>query len=528
LAADEILKQNLKALIECGQTEIAQWLQTAPFSQRVESMQAKDGAAVLAVDGRLQDSQYFPKRQIQELLDETLVAYSKEHQAHLFGLGSPQLLLDALKRTGRLTVFESDPVVAKAALEILDLKEPISKGELRFLAPFSLAMGYSPSLSYLLITHSASQRRQEAAYVGFRRRLGGPKKLTLDETGKTRILIAPPFSGGSLSMGEFLARAALELGHASKLVSYSPALIAQASALKDSGAGSAQSIFKKAAEEVASLAVEFGAALILCLAQAPLDARAIESIAQRSGAMTAFWFVEDYKRFGYVKEVAPAYDLFFHIQGDLLNKSLIDWGVAKAWYLPLAADESVFFPQTAPADYRAVLSFLGAPYPNRRKLLVEIARFWKRLGKKPDDFKIFGIGKEFAPAELAPHLFEDGRRLTPQQCPLVYAGSRINLNIHSSESEGFNPQSAFVNPRTFEVAASGGFQIVDQRPLMEGLFSAEELCLVSEPSELSAAIEHALKEPRKAQAMAEASRARVLKEHLYAHRLSFIVKSASI
>jgi spore maturation protein CgeB len=520
---DENFTQNLKALKQSGQTETAQWLESEPLSQSVVSFQAQDGSIGLIVDGQTQDSRYAPQKQAKALVDKR----ADGSAVWLFGLGSPQTLTAALEKFGHLTAFEPNPAVARAALTVLNLQDPIAKGQLKILAPFSLPGIRSP-LSSILITHPASQRRETAAYHGLCRFLKGPKALTLDDCGCARILIVPPFSGGSLAMGGYLEKASLALGNPVRLITWPSSLAGLANDLKQSSAGSAQTIFRQAAEFVAEQALAFKAGLILCLAQAPLEASGVELISERTGAMTAFWFVEDYKRFGYAKEVAPAYDLFFHIQGGLLNESLKNWGVNRAWYLPLAADPNIFIPRSVPEAYRAVLSFLGALYPNRSKLLVEIAKFWKKIGGKTEDFKIFGPGFDLCPEEIKPHLFQRGRRVEPQECPLIYAGSQINLNIHSADGEGFDPTSAFVNPRTFEAAASEGFQIVDQRPLMEGLFSSGELCLVRDPLEMLAAIEQYLKEPDMRQTLAQAARKRVLKEHLYTHRLSFILECAAL
>ena len=57
----------------------------------------------------------------------------------------------------------------------------------------------------------------------------------------------------------------------------------------------------------------------------------------------------------------------------------------------------------------------------------------------------------------------------------VFNASRINLNIHSCNGEGLDPEADFVNPRTFELAACGAFQLVDERCLRPELFTDQEV-----------------------------------------------------
>jgi spore maturation protein CgeB len=524
----KIFSENLKALSENGQTELVQWLQSQDPAEGVTYFQSQDGSAVLVVQGQTQDSRFCTKREAKALVAKSLSPYTRGAQVWLFGFSSPQTVLAALEVCEYLTIYEPDPIVAKAALSLLNLQNHISNGQLRLLGPWALSKGETPPLAPLLIIHPASQRREKTAYLGLCRYLKGPKTLSLDSQGRARILIIPPFSGGSLAMGGYLYKAAQELEHQALLLTWPAQLAIQAQCLKETGSGSAQNIFSLAADFAAQTALDFKADLILCLAQAPLDAANVARVSECTGAVTAFWFVEDYQRFSYVKDVAPAYDMFFHIQGDLLGPVVKDWGLSKCWYLPLAADESVFFPQSVPQIYQSTLSFLGALYPNRRQLLAQVAQFWQQTGGKTEQFQIFGASLEFAPEPIKPHIFQGGRRIEPQECPLVYAGSQINLNIHSSDRDGFEPDSAFVNPRTFEVACAEGFQIVDKRPLMDGLFSGEELSQVAAPGELIPTISEYLKEPEKRRAIAKAARKRVLKEHLYTHRLSFILQMAAI
>jgi spore maturation protein CgeB len=139
----------------------------------------------------------------------------------------------------------------------------------------------------------------------------------------------------------------------------------------------------------------------------------------------------------------------------------------------------------------------------------------------PAGFKIFGSGWPRT-GRLSGHLFEGGRRVSPGECALIYTGGRVNLNLHSSlrDEAAFDDSGRFLNPRAFEIAAAGGLQITDPRPLLPPLFTpGRELAVAETPDDLPGLIEHYLARPEEAEAMGRAARARVLAEHTYQHRL---------
>jgi spore maturation protein CgeB len=328
-----------------------------------------------------------------------------------------------------------------------------------------------------------------------------------------------------------MAEAGRLLGLQSRLLSWDPATIAAAESFK-AGAEAAElkKLFKACAERTAEEAARLDPALVLVLAQAPLDLHGVELLRRMApSSPAAFWFVEDFRRFGYVADVAPAFDLFLHIQGPLMDSNLKRWGVSKAWYLPLAADAFVNRPiADVPRRFRAAVSFMGAGYPNRRAILSDFAVGWRRSGRDPADFKIFGSGWDSPPLSLAPHLFEGGRRTTSAECAEIYAGAAVSLNVHSGEGTDFDRLGAFVNPRTFEAAAAGSPQAVDRRELLAELFDDEELTIVDRPEDLLPATLELLEGPQEARRQAEAARARVLREHLYVHRLRFILERVGV
>ena len=111
-------------------------------------------------------------------------------------------------------------------------------------------------------------------------------------------------------------------------------------------------------------------------------------------------------------------------------------------------------------------------------------------------------------------------RIDTETCVRIFNASAVNLNLHSSLShEGVVPEGDFVNPRTFEIASCGAFQLTDKRSLLGELFEEGEVELFGNLDELRGKIEHFLARPEERSRIAELGRARVLNEHTYGKRM---------
>ncbi len=518
-----------------GQELFSAWLGQATFSSGVAMIQAESGHHVLVVDGQSQASRRNPLEEAHRWLEklDSQGVIGEAGPLTLFGLGNPYLVTAALsKYPGRqLWVFEPNPTVLLGALAISPKIFPDqASAPIQFLCPWHLAEDQGP-VSAALMVHPASQRREPASLAALKRYLN-PSRLGQLMGPKPRLMIVPPLSGGSWPVASSLAKAARQEGHELWFMDWSEELkgmeyLAHQRAGNESTSLIAE-IFRRTGSQAAEKAGMFQPDLIIALAQAPLDLAGLEAIRRSSAAHLAFWLVEDYRVFDYVGELLPAYDSVFHIQPGLIEPVLRNWGISKAYYLPLAADPDIFRPDLTPrAGFAAELSFMGAGYPNRRAILSDLAEnFWPRTGRPRDNFKIFGSGWAGVPAPLKDHLFAGGRRVNQEECAQIYAQGLVNLNLHSSFNQGpdFAPESRFVNPRTFEIAASGSLQIVDRRPLLPPLFQeGHEVVTAESPQSLPDLIDYYLGNYDEARAIGQAARRRVLAEHTYGHRLKFLL-----
>lgn len=341
-----------------------------------------------------------------------------------------------------------------------------------------------------------------------------------------RILLVLPLYGGSLPIGRYCASALRELGHMVETFE-APGFHGAFTALKTLRVGTDRldylenSFLQVVSQAVLAKAEAFAPDLVLAMAQAPLSRQALKRL-RRDGVPTAMWFVEDHEVFPYWKAFAPLYDLFAVIQKGDFPRKLAEAGQPNSLYLPLAADPAVHRPlELSPVErrkYGSELSFVGAGYPNRRLAFRQLASF---------DLRIWGSDWD-GESVLAPFLQRQGERIETDEVVKIFNATDINLNLHSSVRPGvLVGDGDFVNPRTFELAACGAFQLSDRRGLLPELFREGELALFSDMPGLLQAIEHYRAHPDERTAVAARGRARVLAEHTYVHRMRTLLERAA-
>ena len=353
------------------------------------------------------------------------------------------------------------------------------------------------------------------------------RRVAAQAGGQLRIAVVGPIYGGSLPITRYAVSALESLGHQVRWLDHSVHATSyhQLELLKNSQHRLAlQSKYAEMLSRVtmAQLA-EDPPDLVLSLAQAPLILPMLEHL-RRKRFLTAMWFVENYRHLTYWQQLAAGYDYWFVIQQEPCIAALKQAGAKEVRYLPMAADPSVHRPleltQAEREEYGSDVSFVGAGYVNRREI------FPRLLGHEWT-FKLWGNEWDGA-ADLTSVLQRNGARIDTDTCQKVFNASVVSLNLHSWAGTGLDPDGDFVNPRTFELAACGAFQLTDRRSLLPDLLTANEVATVSSPDELPGEITRWLREPEQRVAMAAQARQRVLAEHTYAHRMRDLLSQLGI
>lgn len=101
--------------------------------------------------------------------------------------------------------------------------------------------------------------------------------------------------------------------------------------------------------------------------------------------------------------------------------------------------------------------------------------------------------------------------------PGFYRSTRVNFNTTSMQMKGA------LNQRVFDVPASGGFLLTDYRAQLDSAFEVgREVVCYREPGEIGELVRHYLANSAARRAITLRARARIEKEHSYAHRMATI------
>ena len=129
------------------------------------------------------------------------------------------------------------------------------------------------------------------------------------------------------------------------------------------------------------------------------------------------------------------------------------------------------------------------------------------------------IGDDGWPAIL-PHATYDGFILYGPPIAEVYETSAINLNATSLQ------MATAINQRVFDVPAAGGFLLTDhQSDVAEHFELGKEVITFGSSDELIELTDYYLKHETKRHAIIRSAQARISQEHLYQHRLQFLIST---
>lgn len=328
-----------------------------------------------------------------------------------------------------------------------------------------------------------------------------------------------PIYGGSLPVMEYALEALHQLGHRVTAIDFS-SYLPMLHYIRTTNDEKATILLKEKTTKIIIETLEIMRPDVLFgIAQAPIF-RPVLRFCKRHNIVSVFWFVEDFRRFTYWKDIAGLYDFFFVIQKspftDIVRKLC-----PRSFYLPLAAEPSVHRPlnlsEKERREYGSSVSFVGAGYPNRVALFEKL---------ELEDFKIWGSDWNLSRnSGLHKFLQRNGARIDVKEYVKIFNASPVNLNLHSSLNPDEMGSGDFVNPRTFEIAACRAFQIVDYRTLLGELFEeGEEIIACRTIYEMKRAIRKALEDPEWRMDVARKGYRRVLREHTYLHRIKTLLE----
>lgn len=189
-----------------------------------------------------------------------------------------------------------------------------------------------------------------------------------------------------------------------------------------------------------------------------------------------------------------------------------------AWFLPLALDESVYFP--IPATEKSIdILFVGNLYDKRLALLKKVIEKFPAINIKiyGDYFsKLRNIGR---------YLFRKDKKyftnstVAPSELNKLYSQAKICLNIHHS-------QSVYgVNQRFFEIAGAGALQVCDSHGFISDNFEPSEILIYNTEDELYAIIEDVLNDYDKYTNNRADAFKKVREFHTFSNRAKYVLQT---
>lgn len=236
----------------------------------------------------------------------------------------------------------------------------------------------------------------------------------------------------------------------------------------------------------------------------PLDL--LRELKVRRGTTLVNWYPGDMRGLTMLRSAIGIYDHFFAAGTDLAAHLGAIEG-ARASFLPVAADPSVYRPMRARGPFRANVVFAGAATPRREQLLAELVEFglavwgpgWRKTGLR-----------DYCRGELP----------TTEDFVRAYAGATVGINIHQSIDPDPAHDSRACNQRLFELAAIGVAQVVDKRGDLPLHFEeGTEVLVFENPAELKGLVKRALHEDGYRERLHANARQRAMRDHTYMHRM---------
>ena len=249
----------------------------------------------------------------------------------------------------------------------------------------------------------------------------------------------------------------------------------------------------------------------------PMDIFSVEEFERLSiGRRFRIFFVDPLKNHPDVEEYLRFCDQVFSYDQDDAERFNVQ-------YLPLGYSPS-YEMQFDPQISKTIdVSFVGSLFKNRLEFLEPLAKFMKDHGKTLKVFSPAFKRKNFWKRPIFNKKFPNLAKciengfVDPKDAARIYSQSKICLNIHV-------PDASSPNPRTFEILATGSFQLIDERKYYSNLIPSKDLATFKSIEELINRVEYFLNHEEERIEIARNGYKKVVPEFRLANCLERILK----
>ena len=326
-----------------------------------------------------------------------------------------------------------------------------------------------------------------------------------------KILFATPGHLKTVPMGKFCADAMSALGHELLVFDYRATVMDK---LRDKLADFSRPRTEEKSATNARLrkAIDhFKPDLFLTLFGFDISIESLDYL-RNLGIPSACWWINDPFQLPRSLKKSAHYDYLFSNSAGCLDQYR-EAGTRHAFFLPTACDPSVHRPVAARPEYACDVCFAGDWSPLRERIIEKLVDHF--------DVKIFGPWrKKISPESRLHQHLKDGF-FTPEEMAGMFCSAKVVLNIHT----WYGNFDHGVNPRLFEAAGCGAFQVVDWKQEIPLLFDGEtEIRCYRNEDELIEVIRQAIADDGLRRRVAHAAHLRAHRDHTYQNRMATLLK----
>ncbi|MFC0562385.1 CgeB family protein [Halalkalibacter alkalisediminis] len=242
---------------------------------------------------------------------------------------------------------------------------------------------------------------------------------------------------------------------------------------------------------------------------------------KKQGVKLVVWMTEDPYYIDRSLKLIHDYDYVFTIDTAAL-KVYKEAGHKEVYYLPLGTDPDIYHPTALQKQYQSDICLVGSPYPDRMKIiqyLLEktnysiqvVGRQWEKKLIKAKRSSRLSIHSHWIPPSIAKHYFNS---------------AAINLNTHRPFHLKQNKNiraiiNQSINNRTFDIASSGAFQLIEYKPDLHLHFTeGEEMVSFKSSEDLLKKVKYYMSHLEERKKISERARKKVLSNDTFIHRIN--------
>lgn len=231
----------------------------------------------------------------------------------------------------------------------------------------------------------------------------------------------------------------------------------------------------------------------------------------------ALWLYDSLTRYPEMRANWELYDLHYVFEASDIEQ--LEKDNKQVEFLPLGYDEGRYY-ELPEVEKTVDISFVGAMYGNRRKLLEQLAKDFSDLNLEfYGNYVLKRNPIQYVKFCLSPYkkVFKN-RMISHEEANQLYSRSKINLNIlHEQSRSGWNA-------RLNEILGSKGFELITYNSIISEKYQGM-LDTYSNYEELREKIQFYLKDDILRGNMSQKGYEKVLKDDTYISRFSYILSN---